>query len=130
MHPWKRLTNLVWTRASAQGFILAMLANEIASRPACDKLTYGPVRAEVLSALFSTVLILVLSLLLVYSAICRIIGELNRNIFSYSSRGRRRSVQRTVCGITSFLHSGLDFIVDLLSRMNSSSSQPQRRPVA
>ena len=60
-----------------QGFILAMVANEIASRPACDKLTYGPVRAEVLSALFSTVTILVLSMLLVYSAIVRIIGKLN-----------------------------------------------------
>eukprot|EP00752_Nemacystus_decipiens_P013328 g11802.t1 len=56
------------------GFILAMVANEIASRPACDKLTYGPVRAEVLSALFSTVTILVLSMLLVYSAIVRIIA--------------------------------------------------------
>lgn len=62
--------------AFTQGFILAMVANEIASRPACDKLTYGPVRAEVLSALFSMVTILVLSMLLVYSAIVRIIGEL------------------------------------------------------
>lgn len=53
-----------------------MVANEIASRPACDKLTYGPVRAEVLSALFSTVTILVLSMFLVYSAIVRIVGEL------------------------------------------------------
>lgn len=52
-----------------------MVANEIASRPACDKLTYGPVRAEVLSALFSTVTIVVLSLLLVYSAVVRIVGE-------------------------------------------------------
>lgn len=51
-----------------------MVANEIASRPACGKLTYGPVRAEVLSALFSTVTILVLSMLLVYSAVVRIIG--------------------------------------------------------
>lgn len=51
-----------------------MVANEIASRPACDKLTYGPVRAEVLSALFSTVLILAISLFLVVEAIGRIIG--------------------------------------------------------
>ncbi|CAM9142256.1 unnamed protein product [Laminaria digitata] len=60
--------------ADVSGFILAILASEIAARPACDKLTYGPVRAEVLSALFSTVTILVLSLLLVYSAIARIIA--------------------------------------------------------
>ncbi|CAM9145335.1 unnamed protein product [Ectocarpus sp. 12 AP-2014] len=59
--------------ADVSGFILAMVANEIASRPACDKLTYGPVRAEVLSALFSTVTIVVLSLLLVYSAVVRIV---------------------------------------------------------
>ncbi|CAM9395039.1 unnamed protein product, partial [Ectocarpus sp. 8 AP-2014] len=58
--------------ADVSGFILAMVANEIASRPACDKLTYGPVRAEVLSALFSTVTIVVLSLLLLYSAVARI----------------------------------------------------------
>lgn len=51
-----------------------MVANEIASRPACDKLTYGPVRAEVLSALFSTVTILAISLFLVVEAIGRIIG--------------------------------------------------------
>eukprot|EP00903_Cladosiphon_okamuranus_P011809 g11097.t1 len=60
--------------ADLSGFILAIVANEIASRPACDKLTYGPVRAEVLSALFSTVTILVLSILLVYSAIARIVA--------------------------------------------------------
>lgn len=54
-----------------------MVANEIATRPACTKLTYGPVRAEVLSALFSTVTILVLSLILVYSAVCRLVGECN-----------------------------------------------------
>lgn len=60
-----------------QGFILAMVANEIASQPASATLTYGPVRAEVLSALFSTVTILVLSMLLVYSAIVRLIGETN-----------------------------------------------------
>ncbi len=51
-----------------------MVANEIASRPPCAKLTYGPARAEVLSALFSTVTILVLSLILVYSAIVRLVG--------------------------------------------------------
>ncbi|CBJ30574.1 cation efflux family protein [Ectocarpus siliculosus] len=59
--------------ADVSGFVLAMVANEIASRPACDKLTYGPVRAEVLSALFSTVTIVVLSLLLLYSALARIV---------------------------------------------------------
>lgn len=52
-----------------------MVANEMAMLPASDKLTYGPVRAEVLSALFSTVIILVLGLLLLYSSIKRLIGE-------------------------------------------------------
>ncbi|CAM9739528.1 unnamed protein product, partial [Hapterophycus canaliculatus] len=60
--------------ADVSGFILAMVANEIASRPACDKLTYGPVRAEVLSALFSTVTILAISLFLVVEAISRLIA--------------------------------------------------------
>ncbi|CAM9412029.1 unnamed protein product [Pylaiella littoralis] len=60
--------------ADVSGFILAMVANEIASQPASATLTYGPVRAEVLSALFSTVTILVLSMLLVYSAIVRLIA--------------------------------------------------------
>lgn len=77
------LTNVIPAVAVAvavqfiQGFILTMIANEIATRPACDKFTYGPVRAEVLSALFSTVTILVISLLLVYFAILRLVGELD-----------------------------------------------------
>ncbi|CAN0042591.1 unnamed protein product, partial [Choristocarpus tenellus] len=56
-------------------FILAIVANEIATQPASNSLTYGPVRAEVLSALFSTALILVLSLGLLYEAVMRIIGK-------------------------------------------------------
>lgn len=75
MYALKSNQTTITTRC-LQGFILAMVANEIASRPASDTLTYGPVRAEVLSALFSTVTILVLSLFLVYSAVCRLIGEL------------------------------------------------------
>ncbi|CAM9324062.1 unnamed protein product [Ascophyllum nodosum] len=58
--------------SDVSGFVLAIVANEIAGQPASASLTYGPVRAEVLSALFSTVFLLVLSFLLVYSAFFRI----------------------------------------------------------
>mmetsp|Transcript_17349 Transcript_17349/g.25717 ORF Transcript_17349/g.25717 Transcript_17349/m.25717 type:complete len:407 (+) Transcript_17349:25-1245(+) len=67
------LTDAAHLLTDVSSFILAIVANEIASRPACEKLTYGPVRAEVLSALASTVLILILSVGLVYEAIVRII---------------------------------------------------------
>ncbi|KAG5187163.1 cation efflux protein [Tribonema minus] len=67
------LTDAAHLLTDVSSFILAIIANEIASKPACDKLTYGPVRAEVLSALFSTFLILVLSAVLVYEAVVRII---------------------------------------------------------
>ena len=67
--------SVVTADASFQGFVLAIVANEIAGQPASASLTYGPVRAEVLSALFSTVFLLVLSFLLVYSAFFRIYGE-------------------------------------------------------
>jgi Co/Zn/Cd efflux system component len=69
------LTDAAHLLTDVSSFILAIIANEIASRPACEKLTYGPVRAEVLSALFSTVFILMLSVVLVYEAVMRIIGE-------------------------------------------------------
>ncbi|CAN0386672.1 unnamed protein product [Phaeothamnion confervicola] len=69
------ITDAAHLLTDVSSFILAIVANEIAARPACEKLTYGPVRAEVLSALFSTVFILVLSLILVYEAVRRIIRE-------------------------------------------------------
>ncbi|CAN0334746.1 unnamed protein product [Discosporangium mesarthrocarpum] len=67
------ITDAAHLLTDVSSFILAIISNEIATQPACDKLTYGPVRAEVLSALFSTALILVLSLILVYEAIKRIV---------------------------------------------------------
>lgn len=60
--------------------MLAIVANEVAGLPPSEKLTFGPVRAEVLSALFSTIFILVLSIFLAYSAVCRLIGELGERV--------------------------------------------------
>jgi zinc transporter 2 len=57
----------------AQSFILAIVAQEISGRPASGKLTYGWVRAEVLSALISTMFIVFLSAVLAYEAVHRII---------------------------------------------------------
>lgn len=71
-----------------QGWVLAIVANEIAGLPPSEKLTFGPVRAEVLSALFSTMFILVLSVFLAYSAVCRLIGELGRGM----SRGGGKDI--------------------------------------
>ncbi|CAM9785779.1 unnamed protein product [Chrysoparadoxa australica] len=67
------ITDAAHLLLDTSSFILAIIANEIASRPACSKFTYGTIRAEVLAALFSTFLILVLSAGLVYGGVMRII---------------------------------------------------------
>ena len=76
---------MVTADALLKVFVLAIVANEIAGQPASELLTYGPVRVEVLSAIFSTVLLLALSFSLVYSVVCRIYGEFSLSVHTHSN---------------------------------------------
>ena len=93
--PSSRLDLGVPADALFKGFILAIVANEIADQPASERLTYGPVRVQVLSAVFSTVLLLVLSFSLVYSVYFHIYGEFSLSVHTYSNLfcGRRCIVE-------------------------------------
>jgi len=53
-------------------FIIAIMANYLSMKPATDKMSFGMVRAEVLSALFSVSVLLVLTAYLVVEACFRI----------------------------------------------------------
>lgn len=57
-------------------FITAILASHLSEQPASSKHSYGLVRAEVLSALINTGVIVMLAAYLVYEGVRRIISEL------------------------------------------------------
>eukprot|EP00357_Protocruzia_adherens_P011665 CAMPEP_0115010870 /NCGR_PEP_ID=MMETSP0216-20121206/23606_1 /TAXON_ID=223996 /ORGANISM="Protocruzia adherens, Strain Boccale" /LENGTH=465 /DNA_ID=CAMNT_0002379233 /DNA_START=55 /DNA_END=1452 /DNA_ORIENTATION=- len=67
------MTDAAHLMSDLSGFLLSIFAIKLSTRPASKKMSFGYHRAEVLGALFSVLFIWVLTLILVYEAIMRVI---------------------------------------------------------